>query len=92
LPPGFHRKRGKGFLRKRAEEAEADPPQFSIIISLTVRTDGSQRTFAPGHDVVIGRDLRASCTNACTRSMAEDVHRCRREDQRIPDLADYFDK
>src|ERR1700756_4743604 len=27
--------------------------------SLTVRTDGSQRTFAPGHDVVIGRDLRA---------------------------------
>jgi ABC-type multidrug transport system ATPase subunit len=27
--------------------------------ALTVRTDGSQRTFAPGHDVVIGRDLRA---------------------------------
>ncbi|EUA52837.1 FHA domain protein [Mycobacterium xenopi 3993] len=26
---------------------------------LTVRYDGSQRTFAPGHDVVIGRDLRA---------------------------------
>ncbi|HEY7054675.1 MAG TPA: FHA domain-containing protein [Mycobacterium sp.] len=27
--------------------------------ALTVRTEGSQRTFAPGHDVVIGRDLRA---------------------------------
>ena len=27
--------------------------------ALTVRTPGSQRTFAPGHDVVIGRDLRA---------------------------------
>ena len=27
--------------------------------ALTVRTDGSHRTFAPGHDVVIGRDLRA---------------------------------
>ncbi len=27
--------------------------------ALTVRTDGSERTFAPGHDVVIGRDLRA---------------------------------
>jgi ABC-type multidrug transport system ATPase subunit len=27
--------------------------------ALTVRTDGSERTFAPGHDVVVGRDLRA---------------------------------
>src|ERR1043165_6250059 len=27
--------------------------------ALTVRTDGTQRTFAPGHDVVVGRDLRA---------------------------------
>ncbi|HZA12414.1 FHA domain-containing protein, partial [Mycobacterium sp.] len=27
--------------------------------ALTVRSDGSQRTFGPGHDVVIGRDLRA---------------------------------
>jgi len=27
--------------------------------ALTVRTDGSGGTFAPGHDVVIGRDLRA---------------------------------
>jgi ABC transport system ATP-binding/permease protein len=27
--------------------------------AVTVRSDGSQRTFAPGHDVVIGRDLRA---------------------------------
>ncbi|HEV7828457.1 MAG TPA: FHA domain-containing protein, partial [Pseudonocardiaceae bacterium] len=27
--------------------------------ALTVRTDGSERTFAAGHDVVIGRDLRA---------------------------------
>ncbi len=27
--------------------------------ALTIRHDGSQRTFAPGHDVVIGRDLRA---------------------------------
>jgi ABC-type multidrug transport system ATPase subunit len=27
--------------------------------ALTVRTDGSERTFGPGHDVVIGRDLRA---------------------------------
>ncbi|BBY08586.1 ABC transporter ATP-binding protein [Mycobacterium noviomagense] len=26
---------------------------------LTIRHDGTQRTFAPGHDVVIGRDLRA---------------------------------
>lgn len=26
---------------------------------VTVRTNGTQRTFAPGHDVVIGRDLRA---------------------------------
>jgi len=27
--------------------------------ALTVRYDGSQRTFAAGHDIVIGRDLRA---------------------------------
>ena len=27
--------------------------------ALTVKTEGSQRTFAPGHDVVVGRDLRA---------------------------------
>ncbi|CAM4463684.1 ABC transporter ATP-binding/permease protein [Mycobacterium basiliense] len=27
--------------------------------ALTVRCDGSQRTFAAGHDVVVGRDLRA---------------------------------
>jgi ABC-type multidrug transport system ATPase subunit len=27
--------------------------------ALTVRYDGSQRTFAAGHDVVVGRDLRA---------------------------------
>src|SRR5690242_5557140 len=27
--------------------------------ALTVRHDGSQRTFAAGHDVVVGRDLRA---------------------------------
>jgi len=27
--------------------------------ALTVRTDGSSRTFAPGNDVVVGRDLRA---------------------------------
>src|ERR1700757_992404 len=27
--------------------------------ALTVRTNSSQRTFAPGHDVVVGRDLRA---------------------------------
>jgi ABC transport system ATP-binding/permease protein len=27
--------------------------------ALTVRSDGTQRTFGPGHDVVIGRDLRA---------------------------------
>ncbi|GBE65793.1 ABC transporter ATP-binding/permease protein [Mycobacterium sp. MFM001] len=33
--------------------SQAAPP------ALTVRYDGSQRTFAPGHDVVIGRDLRA---------------------------------
>ncbi|HET9876485.1 MAG TPA: ATP-binding cassette domain-containing protein, partial [Mycobacterium sp.] len=30
-----------------------DPP------ALTVRYDGSQRTFAAGHDVIVGRDLRA---------------------------------
>ncbi|MEZ0362290.1 ATP-binding cassette domain-containing protein [Mycobacterium sp. pUA109] len=27
--------------------------------ALTVRYDGSERSFAPGHDVVVGRDLRA---------------------------------
>ncbi|MEK0519237.1 FHA domain-containing protein, partial [Mycobacterium ulcerans] len=27
--------------------------------ALTVRCDGSERTFAAGHDVVVGRDLRA---------------------------------
>lgn len=27
--------------------------------ALTVRSDGSERTFAAGHDVVVGRDLRA---------------------------------
>ncbi|OBJ62820.1 ATP-binding cassette domain-containing protein, partial [Mycobacterium sp. 1423905.2] len=27
--------------------------------ALTVRYDGSERTFAPGHDVVVGRDVRA---------------------------------
>ena len=30
-----------------------------VAPALTVRYDGSQRTFAPGHDVVVGRDLRA---------------------------------
>src|SRR5579875_1149742 len=30
-----------------------------VLPALTIRHDGSQRTFAPGHDVVIGRDLRA---------------------------------
>jgi ABC transport system ATP-binding/permease protein len=33
--------------------SQAAPP------ALTVRYDGSQRTFAAGHDVVVGRDLRA---------------------------------
>lgn len=33
--------------------SQAAPP------ALTVRYDGSERTFAPGHDVVVGRDLRA---------------------------------
>jgi ABC-type multidrug transport system ATPase subunit len=32
--------------------------------ALTVRTEGSERTFAPGHDVVIGRDLRADVREA----------------------------
>ncbi len=32
---------------------QAAPP------ALTVRYDGSQRTFAAGHDIVVGRDLRA---------------------------------
>ncbi|WP_264000449.1 FHA domain-containing protein, partial [Mycolicibacillus trivialis] len=27
--------------------------------ALTVRHEGTQRTFSPGHDVVVGRDLRA---------------------------------
>jgi ABC-type multidrug transport system ATPase subunit/predicted component of type VI protein secretion system len=30
-----------------------------VLPALTIRHDGSQRTFGPGHDVVIGRDLRA---------------------------------
>ncbi len=30
-----------------------------VAPALTVRNDGSQRTFAAGHDVVVGRDLRA---------------------------------
>jgi ABC transport system ATP-binding/permease protein len=30
-----------------------------VLPAVTVRSDGSARTFAPGHDVVIGRDLRA---------------------------------
>jgi ABC-type multidrug transport system ATPase subunit len=33
--------------------SHAGPP------ALTVRYDGSQRTFAAGHDIVVGRDLRA---------------------------------
>jgi ABC transport system ATP-binding/permease protein len=33
--------------------SQAAPP------ALTVRYDGSQRTFAPGHEVIVGRDLRA---------------------------------
>jgi ABC-type multidrug transport system ATPase subunit len=33
--------------------SQAAPP------ALTVRCDGSERTFAAGHDVVVGRDLRA---------------------------------
>jgi ABC-type multidrug transport system ATPase subunit len=33
--------------------SQAAPP------ALTVRYDGTQRTFAPGHDVIVGRDLRA---------------------------------
>ena len=30
-----------------------------VAPALTVRYDGSQRSFAAGHDVVVGRDLRA---------------------------------
>jgi hypothetical protein len=33
---------------------------------LTIRHDGSQRTFAAGHDVVIGRDLRADIHHAAS--------------------------
>jgi len=33
--------------------SQAAPP------ALTVKYDGTQRTFAPGHDVIVGRDLRA---------------------------------
>jgi ABC-type multidrug transport system ATPase subunit len=35
------------------------PMSQSAPPSLTVRYEGSERTFAPGNDVVIGRDLRA---------------------------------
>ncbi|MGV0642761.1 FHA domain-containing protein [Mycolicibacterium sp. XJ879] len=35
------------------------PPSWGSPPALTVRYDGSTRTFAPGNDVVVGRDLRA---------------------------------
>ncbi|MGV0715483.1 FHA domain-containing protein [Mycolicibacterium sp. XJ662] len=35
------------------------PPSWGSSPALTVRYDGSARTFAPGNDVVVGRDLRA---------------------------------
>ncbi|MGA8329877.1 MAG: FHA domain-containing protein, partial [Mycobacterium sp.] len=38
--------------------SQAAPSQAAPPV-LTVRYDGSQRTFAAGHDVVVGRDLRA---------------------------------
>ena len=37
---------------------------------LTVRSDGSQRTFAAGHDVVVGRDLRADVPPALDDAVA----------------------
>ncbi len=48
----------------RAHEAACESSNTEIVSrpvlpALTIRHDGSQRTFAPGHDVVIGRDLRA---------------------------------
>ncbi|KKW63815.1 hypothetical protein AAV95_15100, partial [Mycolicibacterium elephantis] len=35
------------------------PTSRPVPPALTVRYDGSTRTFAPGNDVVVGRDLRA---------------------------------
>jgi ABC-type multidrug transport system ATPase subunit/predicted component of type VI protein secretion system len=35
------------------------PAPLSNVAPLTVRYEGSTRTFAPGNDVVVGRDLRA---------------------------------
>ncbi len=48
-------KQASGLARQStvASEQEASTP------ALTVRTDGLERIFAPGHEVVIGRDLRA---------------------------------
>jgi ABC transport system ATP-binding/permease protein len=39
--------------------AKVGPVSHAAPPALTVRFDGSERTFAAGHDVVIGRDLRA---------------------------------
>src|ERR1700748_2420522 len=39
--------------------ADTDVVSRPALPVLTIRYDGSQRTFAAGHDVVIGRDLRA---------------------------------
>jgi ABC transport system ATP-binding/permease protein len=47
--------------------------------TLTVRVDGSDRTFAAGHDVVIGRDLRADMR--VTHPLASRAHLLLRFDQ-----------
>src|SRR6202453_2297783 len=42
-----------------ARRARVDAMSQAAPPALTVRYDGSERTFAAGHDVVVGRDLRA---------------------------------
>ncbi len=42
-----------------SQPAKVNPMSQAAPPDLTVSYDGSQRTFAAGHDVVIGRDLRA---------------------------------
>src|ERR1700727_2899622 len=52
-----HRRAGHSWRIAPPVKVGAMPPPAPP--ALTVRYDGSERTFAAGHDVVVGRDLRA---------------------------------
>jgi ABC-type multidrug transport system ATPase subunit len=60
---GLSRRTRPSSVAEQVTEVDGASPvvskQEASTPALTVRTDGSERTFSPGDDVVIGRDLRA---------------------------------